>query len=136
MAVSIPEKHRDLLERAIVVSLATVMPSSQPQVTPVWCSYDGTHIWINTARGRLKDRNMQRNERVTILAIDPDNPYRWIEVRGCVDEITEEGALDHINSLAKLYRGRDDYYAPMPDQRYKETRVIYKILPMHVTTGG
>lgn len=136
MIVSIPQKHRDLTERPVIVSLATMLPSGQPQVTPVWWSYDGTYIWVNTVRGRLKERNMSANPLVTILAIDPDNPYRWMEVRGCVDSVTEEGALDHINMLAKRYRGRDDYYAPMPEQRGKETRVIYKIRPTHVTTGG
>jgi PPOX class probable F420-dependent enzyme len=134
--MEVPLSHKDLLERPIVVALATVMPSGQPQVTPVWCSYDGNYILVNTVRGRLKERNMQANPRVTLLAVDPTDPYRWIEIRGSVDEITEEGAVDHINALAKSYRGRDDYYAPMPEQRYNETRVIYKIRPTHITHGG
>jgi len=136
MAVTIPDQYRDLLDGPVVVTLTTVMPNGQPQATPVWCDYDGTYIRVNTARGRQKDRNMQTNPRVTILAIDPQNAYRWIEVRGRVEEVTEAGAVDHINKLAKLYAGRDDYYAPMPQRRGQETRVIYKIRPEHVNASG
>jgi PPOX class probable F420-dependent enzyme len=132
MPVPIPENFRDLFERPVVVTLVTVMPDGQPQATPVWCSYDGSHILINTARGRQKDRNMQANAKVTILAMDPDNPYRYLEVRGTVDAITEDGALEHINALSKKYRGNEDYYANMPHLRGKETRVIYKIAPQKV----
>ncbi len=132
---TIPNDFKDLLERPIVVTLVTLMPDNQPQATPVWFSYDGSHIWVNTARGRQKDRNMSERPQVTVLAVDPDNPYRYMEVRGTVDEATEDGALDHINSLAKRYVGRDDYYAAMPEQRGKETRVIYKIKPVRVIAG-
>lgn len=129
----IPEDKLDLLERPIVASLATIMPDNQPQVTPVWFSYDGTHILVNSARGRQKDRNMIERPRVTMLFVDPENPYRYMEVRGEIEEITEEGGLDHINALSKRYFGREDYYAGMPDRRGKETRVIYKIRPTHVS---
>ncbi|NLX11501.1 MAG: PPOX class F420-dependent oxidoreductase [Chloroflexi bacterium] len=136
MAVRIPDKYRDLLERPVFVALATVNPDGQPQVTPVWCSYDGTHVLINTARGRQKDQNMTRNPRVTIMAIDPDNPYRWMEIRGRVDEVTEEGGVEHINFLSGKYTGNDDYYRQDPGQRQRETRVIYKITPTHVNASG
>jgi PPOX class probable F420-dependent enzyme len=112
------------------------MPNGQPQATPVWCSYDGEHILINSARGRQKDRNMERDPRVTILVVDPNNVYRWLEVRGRVSQITEEGGVDHINSLSKKYRGNADYYAANPQMRGKETRVIYKIEPTHVNANG
>lgn len=125
-----PADKLDLLQRPIVVTLVTVMPDNQPQATPVWFSYDGTHIWINTARGRQKDRNMRERPQVTILSVDPDDPYRYLEVRGVVDEITEEGAVEHINALSKAYFGRDDFYANYPEQRNAETRVIYKIRPV------
>lgn len=136
MAGQIPDSLLDLFERPIVVALVTVMPSGQPQATPVWCSYDGTHVLINTARGRQKDRNMRRNERVTVLAIDPENSFRWLEIRGRVAEVTEEGALDHVNALAKKYRGDDDFYARQPERRGRETRVIYKIAPLKVNARG
>lgn len=134
MTIEIKPEFRDLLERPIVVTLVTLMPNHQPQASPVWFSWDGSHIWINTARGRQKDRNMSARPQVSILSVDPDDPYRYLEVRGVVDEITEEGALAHINSLSKRYRGREDYYAANPAQRGKETRVIYKIRPTRVIT--
>lgn len=136
MAAQIPESHRDLLEGPVVVALVTVMPNGQPQATPVWCMYDGTHILINTTRGRQKDQNMQYNPKVAVLAIDPQNPYRYLEVRGQVDEHTEEGGVDMINRLSELYTGRRDYYAGMPEMRGKEQRITYKIRPTHVVASG
>jgi PPOX class probable F420-dependent enzyme len=134
MAVPIPDSYRDLLERPIVVTLVTMMPDGHPQASPVWFKYDGTHIFINTARGRQKDRNMNANRRVTVLSVDPDNPYRYLEVRGLVVGITETGALDLINELAKKYRGADQYYGGVTpvEQRERETRVTYIIEPTHV----
>jgi PPOX class probable F420-dependent enzyme len=125
----IPESKRDLLERPIVVTLTTVMPDNSPQSTPVWFSFDGTHIWINTARGRQKDRNMLERPVVSVLSVDPENPYRYLEVRGVVDEVTEDGAVDHINYLSGRYTGNPDYYKANPQQRERETRVIFKIKP-------
>lgn len=136
MSTQIPESHRDLLDGPVVVGLVTVMPGSQPQATPVWCMYDGTYIIINTARGRQKDRNMQRCPLVTILAIDPQNPYRYLEVRGEVSDITEQGALDVINQLSEKYTGNADYYWRNPQLRGNEQRVTYKIRPMHVVVRG
>lgn len=136
MAVQIPAERKDLLERPIVATLVTVMPDGHPQATPVWFSYDGADIWVNTARGRQKDKNMSERAQVTLLIIDPQNPYRWMELRGHVTASTEEGAVEHISQLAKHYVGRDDYYANMPEQRNKETRVIYKITPYKVLSNG
>ncbi|MDX2138566.1 MAG: PPOX class F420-dependent oxidoreductase [Chloroflexota bacterium] len=134
----IPDSHRDLFERPIVVALVTLMPDGTPQATPIWTMYDGTHVIVNTARGRQKDRNMQRRAKVTILAIDPDNPYRWLEVRGEVADVTEEGAVDVINALAKKYRGVDQYYGGVTpiERRDQETRVTFKVKPQRVLTGG
>jgi len=133
MSSMIPEHLLDLLQRPIVVTLVTLMPDYQPQATPVWFSYDGQHIWVNTEKNRAKARNMTERPQVTLLSIDPDNPYRYLEVRGKVVMITEEGALDHINALSKRYFGRDDFYANMPDRRNRETRVIFKIQPLVVS---
>jgi PPOX class probable F420-dependent enzyme len=126
----IPDTYRDLLDRPIVVSLATLMPDGQPQVQPVWCSFDGTHILVNTAKGRQKYRNMSRRPAVTILAIDPDNNARWLEVRGTVAGETEEGANVHIDALARLYLGVDTY----PFHQPGDVRVVFKIAPLRVTT--
>lgn len=132
----IPDTHRDLLEGPVYVVLVTVMPDGQPQATPVWANFDGTRIWVNSAEGRQKDRNMRANSHVTVFAVDPGNPYRWIEVRGEVDDITQDGAVDHINALSKLYTGNDDYYSRNPAAKGQETRVIYKIKPVKVNTKG
>jgi len=134
----IPDSHRDLLERPIVVALVTLMPDGWPQATPIWCMYDGEYVIVNTARGRQKDRNMKQRSRVTILSIDPDNPYRWLEVRGEVVSVTEEGAVDVINTLAKMYRNVDSYYGGVTPAhlRDQETRVTFMVKPIRVLTGG
>lgn len=136
MAVEIPTEAMDLLQRPIVVTLATVMQNGQPQATPVWFSYDGTHILINTARGRAKDRNMTERPKVSILSVDPDDPYRYLEIRGVIEVITEEGAVDHINQLSAKYLDRPDYYAGNEQRKATETRVIYKIRPTRVSYHG
>ena len=138
MSATIPDSHKDLLEGPVHVSLATVMPDGQPQVTVVWCNYDGEHVLVNTARGRQKDENMRQRPQVTVLAVDPEDPYRWIEVRGTVEEMTEEGAVEHIDELARLYKNVPEYYgysAPTARQN-QETRVKIKIRPIHVNASG
>lgn len=133
MSTTIPDSHKDLLERPIVVMLVTLMPDSQPQASLVWFSYDGTHLWINTARGRQKDKNMSARPQVTILLVDPVDPYRYLEVRGRVEEVTEDGAVDHINHLSAIYENRPDFFSNKPpERRLTEKRVIYKIRPIHV----
>src|SRR5262245_24385613 len=89
MAGVIPEKYLDVFQKKAFAHLATLMPDGTPQVTPVWVDYDGTHILVNSARGRQKDKNMQRNRAVALSIQDPDNPYRYLEVRGKVVDITE-----------------------------------------------
>lgn len=125
MAAAIPENFKDLFTKKAFAHLATIMPKGRPQVTPVWCDFDGTHVRVNSAKGRLKDRNMRRNPQVALSLLDPDNPYRYLEVRGRVVEITEEGADAHIDSLAKKYLGQDKY----PFRQPGEVRVMYKIEP-------
>ena len=105
----IPEKYRDLFEKRAFASLATVMPDGRPQVTPVWCDFDGTNVLVNTAKGRQKNRNTRRELRVALSIIDPDNPYRYLEVRGRVADSAENGASEHIDNLAKKYLGADKY---------------------------
>src|SRR3979409_1151371 len=103
MPEDIPEKYRDLFQKKAFASLATLMPDGRPQVTPVWGDYDGDHVIFNSAKGRQKDRNVRRDARVALAITDPDNPYRYMEIRGTVAEITEQGANDHINKMAKKY---------------------------------
>ena len=108
------------------------MPNGQPQVTPVWCDFDGSHVIVNSAKGRQKDRNMRTDSRVSLAISDPDNPYRYLEVRGTVVEITEDGADDHIDSMAKKYMGVDKY----PYRQPGEVRVVYKIEPQKFSFMG
>ena len=129
---TIPEQYRDLFQKKAFAHLATVNADGTPQVTPVWVDFDGTHVRFNSAKGRLKDRNLRRNPRVALAVMDPDNPYRYLRVSGRVVEITEQGADQHIDALAKKYLGKDKY----PYRQPGEVRVMYKILPEKVGTQG
>jgi PPOX class probable F420-dependent enzyme len=104
------------------------MPDGSPQVTPVWIDYDGTYLLVNSAKGRQKDLNMRRDPRVAVSIQDPEDPYRYLQVRGTVEEITQEGAEEHIDGRAKHYLGLDEY----PYREEGEIRVIYKIRPEKV----
>lgn len=134
MATTIPDSYKELLEGPVCVVLTTLMADGQPQSTVVWCSYDGTHIKVNTTAGRQKVQNMRKKPQVTVLAMAPENPYQYLEVRGTVEEITQEGAIDHANKLAKLYTNKDTYYGGVAPAELKEqeTRVICKLKPTHV----
>ena len=125
----IPEKYLDLFQKRSFGHFATVMPDGTPQVTPVWVDYDGQYVLVNTAKGRQKTRNVERDAKVALDILDPDNPYRWLAVRGQVVEVTEEGADDHIDKLAQRYRGVAKY----PYRRPDEQRIIVKIAPLRVT---
>jgi PPOX class probable F420-dependent enzyme len=124
--------YRDIFDKKAFCHLATVGTNGRPQVTPVWCDFDGTHVRINTARGRVKDRNLKANPRVALSAQDPDNPYRYVQVRGRVSEMTEKGADAHIDALAKKYMGKDKY----PYRQPGEVRVMVKITPESVQGMG
>jgi len=132
MASVIPDKYSDLFQKKAFASLATLMPDGKPQVTPVWVDFDGKHLLVNSAKGRVKDRNMRRDPRVSLALIDPDNPYRHLQVQGRVVEITEAGADQHIDKMAKKYLGQDKY----PFRQPGEVRVIYKIEPDRASTMG
>lgn len=128
--VELPANYLDLIDGPVVVFLATVQPDGFPQVTPVWCNRQGNEIWINSAKGRQKDRNMRDRPIVTIAATDPKNSYRWIEIRGKVSEVVEgPEAHQHIADLSMLYIGRLFEYPA--DQE----RVIYKITPLKVNVS-
>ena len=125
MAASIPSQFVDLFQKKAFASLATVMPDGTPQVTPVWVDYDGGRVIVNSARGRRKDKNMKVGASVALAIMDPDNPYRHLQVRGRVSEVTEQGADAHIDRMAKKYLGQDKY----PFRQPGEVRVIYRITP-------
>jgi PPOX class probable F420-dependent enzyme len=133
MAEQLPDKYADLLSnKKAFANLGTLNSDGSPQVTPVWVDYDGKHVRINSARGRQKDKNIARDPRVSLSIQDPENPYRYLEIRGKVVEATEKGADDHINSLAKKYLGKDVY----PFRKPGEKRVMYKIEPHKFSSMG
>jgi PPOX class probable F420-dependent enzyme len=116
----LPDKAKDILSKQTFAHLATLMPDGSPQVTPVWADYEGDRIVVNTAEGRTKPRNMRDDPRVALSATDPDNPYEAVIVRGHVDEITHDGADEHIDAMAKKYLGMDRYpFRQMGEQRVK-----------------
>ena len=132
MAAAIPEQYKDLLQKKAFAHLGTVMKDGSPQVTPIWFDYDGTYFRINSAEGRWKDKNMRTRPRVALEIHDPDNPYRYMQIRGKIVEVTKEGADAHIDSLAQKYLGQDKY----PFRQPGEVRVTYKIEVERVSAMG
>ncbi|HUG16790.1 MAG TPA: PPOX class F420-dependent oxidoreductase [Thermomicrobiales bacterium] len=129
---TIPTEYRDLLDRPILVSLATIQPDGQPQVHPVWADLDGTHVRVNTAQGRRKHLNMQERPKVTVLVTDPDDAFRWMEIRGTVRKVATDGADAHIDKLARDYMGVEVY----PNHRPDESRIICYVEPTRVIASG
>jgi len=130
---AIPDKFLDLLtSKKAFGHLATVMPDGSPQVTPVWFDYVNGAVRVNTAKGRIKARNMNEGARVALSILDPDNAYRYIQIRGRVRRMTEQGANAHIDSLAKKYLGADKYPYGQPG----EVRLIFEIEPTSANTMG
>lgn len=129
----VPAQFTDLLTTKITFAhLGTTMKDGAPQVTPVWFSYDGDHILLNSAKGRLKDRNMRARPKVAMSILDPENAYRYLQIMGHVIDVTETGADAHIDALAKKYMGKDTY----PFRAAGEVRVIYKVAIDKVQTMG
>jgi PPOX class probable F420-dependent enzyme len=132
MAV-IPDAYLDLLDKKVTfANLATVLKDGSPQVTPIWFDHTGGKIRINTARGRVKARTLKEGARVALAINDPENPYRYIQIRGRVISATESGADEHIDSLAKKYLGKDKY----PFRQPGEVRVKYEIEPTSAQAQG
>lgn len=134
---TIPNTYRDLLDGPVYAVLTTLMPDGSPQSTIVWANYNGQYVKVNTAQGRQKDKNMRADPRVSLLVMDPQNPYRWLEIRGRVAEITPQGGVEHIEELSQLYMGKPFYggYASA-ERRNKEVRLVVKIEPLKVNTYG
>ena len=130
---TIPDQYLDLLSsKKAFANIATVMKDGSPQVTPVWFDYTGGKLRVNTARGRVKSRTLKPGAPVALAIIDPDNPYRFVQVRGRVTSATENSADAHIDSLAKKYLGQDKY----PFRAPGEVRVMYEIEPTSASGNG
>lgn len=131
---SIPSAFHDLFERETIAQFATLMPNGTPHLTPVWIDYDvdADRVLVNTARGRRKERNVRRDPRVGVSVLDPDDPYRYVSVRGRVSDVTEDGAVAHIDALAQRYMGVDEY--PNHGQE-SGPRILIRIRPDSVVTS-
>jgi PPOX class probable F420-dependent enzyme len=131
----IPDSHLDLVECPPVAALTTVMPDGSPQTSVVWCDFDGGCVRVSTMRGFQKERNMRRNPRVTLLCYDPRDDDRYLEIRGTVEEMTEEGAMAHLDALTSKYAGRPmRYFGECVPAALAETEVpvLCRIRPTHV----
>ena len=137
MSATIPDTHKDLLKESACIIISTVFDNGQPQSSVVWKKFDGEKIQFSLTTDRQKTKNMQKNPKISVLAIDDANPYKYIELRGEVT-ITSEGAIDLLDELAKIYTGKDKFYggvAPAENQ-HKEQRVMVTLKPSHVVTYG
>jgi len=132
MTDKLSDKARQLIARPVLATLATVAADGGPQVTPLWIEVDGDDLLVNTARGRAKARNVERDQRVAVSVIDPDDPYNVVAVRGTVVEVTTEGPDAHIDRLAKKYLGVDEYPMRRPD----ETRITFRIRTDRIAMQG
>jgi PPOX class probable F420-dependent enzyme len=123
--VSLPPLALDLLRGTSIGHLATLMADGSPQVTPVWVDTDGENVLINTLAGRQKHRNMERDPRVAIELMGRD-PYSYVQIRGRVIEMTQQGGVEHIMGLARKYGDGDFHVRP------GDVRLIVKIAPQRV----
>lgn len=128
----IPSGYEDLLESTALAHIATVGPNGEPQVNPVWFGWDGRHVRFSQTTTRQKYRNVQRDPRIALSIVDPQNPYRYLEIRGRVVGIEEDPNLDFINAMAKKYLGQDKY----PWHRPGDERVVIIIEPERTTQMG
>jgi len=130
MTDTLSDKARALLARPVLATLATVAPDGGPQVTPLWIDTDGDDLLVNTAKGRVKARNLERDHRVALSVVDPEDPYNVVVVRGTVTEVTTDGADDHIDKLAKKYLGVDEYPMRQPGEVRLKVRIRPDRIPM------
>ena len=129
----VPDNYLDLLQqKPAFAELATIMRDGTPQVTPVWFDYVGGKVRVNTAKGRVKARNLKPGAPVAMAILDPDNPYRYLQIRGRVASASETGADAHIDQLAMKYLGKDTY----PFRQPGEVRIMYEIEPSSVSGMG
>jgi PPOX class probable F420-dependent enzyme len=130
----IPDSHVDLLawETRSFAHVATIGPDGEPQSSPVWFEWDGTHIKFSLTTNRQKYRNLQRDKRASFSVIDPANSYRYIEIRGELDEIEPDPDIDFISRMAKKYIDKDRY----PWHKEGDERVVMKVKPIKISGMG
>jgi PPOX class probable F420-dependent enzyme len=138
-ATLIPQSHADLVECPRVAALTTIMPNGSPQTSVVWCDFDGELVRVNTMRGFQKERNMRRNPKVTLLCYDPREQLRYLEIRGLVVEMTQDGAHAHLDALTSKYLGRPARYfgdAAPAGLAEIEIPVLCRIRPLRVVASA
>ncbi len=128
----IPEEYEDLLHTTALIHVATLGPDGEPQSNPVWFDWDGEHVKFSQTTARQKYRNVERDPRIALSMVDPENPYRYLEIRGRVERVEEDPNLDFINAMAKKYLGMDEY----PYHQPGDERVILYVKPEHTTQMG
>ncbi len=131
--------HLELLDKPIYVTVATTRASGPPHLTVIWASRDDTHIYINSSKGRIKDRNLRARPEISLMAINPESPYHWLSVEGKVVEIIDEEdpkraaeVTAHIDDLGEAYVNK----RPYPNRLPGEVRVRYKIEPTRIVAFG
>lgn len=128
----IPQGYRDLLETTALIHVATIGPDGEPQSNPVWFDWDGEHIKFSQTKTRQKYKNVERDPRIAVSLVDPENPYRYLEVRGEVTEVEEDPDNDFINAMAKKYLGMEEY----PYHQPGDERIVLYVKPEHTTQMG
>ena len=138
MPSKIPDSHLDLIAGPFYAILTTLSPQGAPENTVVWCSWDGQYVLVNTAAGRRKEVNVRLDPRVALVVIDPDDPMRWIDVRGTVAEIVPDPDFANINAHSRLYDGVDEFYGDKSraDLKGNVQRLIFKIRPDRVVVSS
>ncbi len=130
--MTIPESHNDMLNKSVFWHIATTGPSGQLQSSPVWGGWDGEHFTFSLTKGRQKFRNLQANTNIAISGTDPENPYRYLEMRGEVVRVDEDPDKTFINSMAKKYMDADEY----PYHQPGDERVVMVVKPSKTSQMG
>ncbi|NOK58688.1 MAG: hypothetical protein GFH27_549301n284 [Chloroflexi bacterium AL-W] len=128
----IPEQYKDLLNTTALAHIATIGPKGEPQVNPVWFHWDGSYIQFSQTTTRQKYRNLQRDPHIALSIVDPQNPYRYIEIRGVVARVEDDPDLAFINGMAKKYLGVDQY----PYHQPNDQRIVIYVEPEHTSQMG
>jgi PPOX class probable F420-dependent enzyme len=129
---TIPEKFEDILHSTALANVATIGPKGEPQNNPVWFDWDGERIRFSQVEQRQKYRNIQREPRVALSIVDPQNPYRYLEVRGRVERVEPDREGSFMNRLAKKYTGQDTYAGAVAGEK----RYTIIVRPEHTTYMG
>lgn len=136
----LPAIHLALIDQPVAAAVATLSADGTAQLTPNWINHDGTHIYLNSVRGRLKDRNLRARPDVTIMLVNPENAYHWITIYGVIEQCIDEDdsdqghlATESIDALSQSYLGTTPY--PLRDPQ-GEVRVLYKVRPTRIVTFG